>query len=260
MNIYIYTKEIKGAAVSKKNRIRIYLNVPLAEGAEVVCPESQAHYLLHVMRLATGAEVFVFNGRDGEFRAQISAAGKKNCHLKIVGKFCDFCRSPDVWLLFAPLKKDNTDFVVAKAVELGVSKIVPVATEFSAVAKIRSGRLESQIIEAAEQCRRQDIPVLASLTPLREVLAAWPVGRRLIYLDESGQSGTVGANMGRCPAPAAVLCGPEGGFSEKELEYLRKLPYTCGISLGARILRAETAAVAALACWQAWCGDWGGED
>lgn len=242
--------------MSKKNRIRIYVDADLYTGGIVVCSEAQAHYLLNVMRLQTGNDVYVFNGRDGEFKSVIAQCGKKKCALRVETLFKTFENSPDVWLLFAPLKKDQTDFVIAKAVELGVSEIIPVITEYTSTTKMRTDRLHTLAIEAAEQSRRQDVPLLREAAELNKILNDWPAERTLFYLDESGNSGSAAEIMPQFSAPAALLVGPEGGFSEKELEFLKNLPYTYGISLGKRILRAETAVVAGLSCWQALCGDW----
>ncbi len=242
--------------MSKKNRIRIYVDADLYTGGIVVCSEAQAHYLLNVMRLQTGNDVYVFNGRDGEFKSVIAQCGKKQCALRVETLFKTFENSPDVWLLFAPLKKDQTDFVIAKAVELGVSEIIPVITEYTSTTKMRTDRLHTLAIEAAEQSRRQDVPLLREAAELNKILNDWPAERTLFYLDESGNSGSAAEIMPQFSAPAALLVGPEGGFSEKELEFLKNLPYTYGISLGKRILRAETAVVAGLSCWQALCGDW----
>ena len=243
--------------MSKKNRIRLYIDADLNDGVFVVCQECQAHYLQNVLRLKTNDEVFVFNGRDGEFEAVVAESSKKKCVLSIQKQFMPFEKGLDVWLMFAPLKKDQTDFVVSKAVELGAAKIVPVMTEYTTAAKVRPDRLQNLIIEAAEQCRRQDIPELESAVELKKILKDWQEKRILFYFDETGR-GTAAADVMPKFAgePAGLLIGPEGGFSQKELEILRKLPYACGISLGRRILRAETAAVAGLSCWQALCGDW----
>lgn len=242
--------------MSNKNRIRLFLDNPLSIGNKVSCTAEQMHYLLNVMRRQKGDEVYLFNGRDGEFLATVSTIGKKECSLQIENKFCDFYAAPDIWLLFAPLKKDNTDFVVAKATELGVSKILPVKTEYTSVAKVRTERLKAQVIESSEQSRRQDVPIVEELTDLYTLLQNWQEERKLIFCDESGQGKSVSTVMADCRVPAALLVGPEGGFSQKELEFLRKMPYTRGVSLGKRILRAETAVAAAISCWQALCGDW----
>lgn len=242
--------------MSKKNRIRIYINVSLKAGEVAVCSAEQAHYLANVLRLKVGDEVYVFNGRDGEFCTKVAELSKKTCRLEVKSKYQEFAQSPDVWLLFAPLKKDNTDMAVVKATELGVSKIVPVITEYTNAAKVRGERLRAQLIEAAEQSRRQDVPELCETVTLAETLQNWPSERKLFYLDETGGGNDIIGALKNNAGPAAFLVGPEGGFSEKELEILQKSNYTYGVTLGKRILRAETAVVAALSCWQAVCGDW----
>lgn len=242
--------------MSKKNRIRIYMDVPLRVGEIIDCLPEQSHYLANVLRLEKGDEVYVFNGADGEFCTRVAEAGKKRCSLQIASKYKNFEKSPDVWILFAPLKKDNTDLVIEKATELGVSKIFPVITEYTNANKVRSERLTAQLIEAAEQSRRQDIPELCEADTLQHVLQNWPVERKLFYLDETGSGAEIVKMLENNSGPAAFLVGPEGGFSQKELEFLQKCNYTYAITLGKRILRAETAVIAALSCWQAVCGDW----
>lgn len=242
--------------MSRKNRIRLYTPSDLAENLVINCTPEQAHYLQNVMRLSTGDTVYLFNGRHGEFAAQVTAVAKKQCQLTVKSLFAPFSATPDITLLFAPLKKDSTDFLIQKAVELGVRCLQPVITEYTNAARLRPERLEAQIIEAAEQCRRQDLPILQPTALLSEILNTWPKNKTLLYLDETGSGRSFSAVAEQAAAPAAILVGPEGGFSEKELEILKNLPYTCGITLGKRILRAETAAVAGLSCWQALCGDW----
>ena len=242
--------------MSKKNRIRIYINCSLNVGEQIVCDEKQSHYLLNVMRLSVDDEVFVFNGKEGEFCCKVKECGKKKCVLESVSKLHDFEQSPDVWLLFAVLKKDNTDLVVEKATELGVRKIIPVISEYTSNSKTRTDRLQAIAIEAAEQCRRQDVAEVLPDIELKKLLKDWDKNRKLIYLDESLNSLPCKIQMPKCSEPVAILTGPEGGFSEKELEYLRNLDYTFGITLGKRILRAETASISALSCWQAFSGDW----
>lgn len=242
--------------MSKKNRIRLYAFEPLKEGVIYTCTEGQSHYLKNVMRREIGDEIYLFDGILGEFCACISEINKKQIKLTVQNKIFDFEPSPDIWLLFAPLKKENTDIVVQKAVELGVSKIVPVKTEYTTTPNINHERLFLQAIEAAEQSRRQDIPSIEKLKSLEEFLYLWPNNRKLIYLDETGKNNSFLSIASKTKAPVALLVGPEGGFSKKELEFLKKLPYTIGVSLGKRILRAETAAIAGLSCWQALEGDW----
>lgn len=249
----------KEKILSKKNRIRLFADVDLPVGGQIELSAAQSHYLLNVMRRQTGDEIFVFNGRDGEFECVLDQCAKKSCLLKVIRKKYDFEKSPDIWLLFAPLKKENTDFVLEKAVELGASRILPVVSEFTVHSALKTERCNAQIIQAAEQCRRQDVPLFESPKPLFNVLENWPKDRKLIYLNETEDKSTFLSQKENLKAPAALLIGPEGGFSQKELEKLKKMPYTCSVSLGKRILRAETAVVASLACWQLLCGDGNGE-
>ena len=242
--------------MSKKNRIRLFAETPLKIGEIYVTNEDQTHYLKNVMRLSLGDEVFLFDGVNGEFETQITEMSKKTLSLKINKKVFNFEKSPDVWLLFANLKKENTDIVVQKAVELGVSKILPVQTEYTFNAKLKPERVKAQVIEAAEQCRRQDIPNVESLQNLQQILSNWDKNRTLVYLDETGSGESFSKTFSKMKPPVAFLIGPEGGFSSKELEILKSLPYTLSVSLGKRILRAETACISALSCWQAMVGDW----
>lgn len=242
--------------MSKKNRIRLFAETPLKIGEIYVANEDQTHYLKNVMRLSLGDEVFLFDGVNGEFETQIIEMSKKTLSLKINKKVFNFEKSPDVWLLFANLKKENTDIVVQKAVELGVSKILPVQTEYTFNAKLKPERVKAQVIEAAEQCRRQDIPNVESLQNLQQILSNWDKNRTLVYLDETGSGESFSKTFSKMKPPVAFLIGPEGGFSSKEFEMLKSLPYTLSVSLGKRILRAETACISALSCWQAMVGDW----
>lgn len=242
--------------MSKKNRIRLFSQETLEENALYVPTDAQVHYLKHVMRLMTGDEVFLFDGKNGEFRSVVTDISKKSLTLKVQAKVYDYEKSPDIWLLFSPLKKENTDMVLQKAVELGVSKIVPVQTEYAVKTHLNKERAQIQIIEAAEQSRRQDIPEIADMISLMQLLEKWQSDRKLVYLNETGKGKCFAEAAEHMRAPVAMLVGPEGGFSKKELEILEKLPYTCSVTLGKRILRAETAVVAALSCWQALYGDW----
>ncbi|MBQ7303904.1 MAG: 16S rRNA (uracil(1498)-N(3))-methyltransferase [Alphaproteobacteria bacterium] len=242
--------------LSKKNRIRIYIDAPIEIGQQLECDEKQSHYLLNVMRLVVGDDVYVFNGKNGEFCCKIEIAQKKRCVLRVVSLFAQYEQSPDIWLLFAPIKKDCMDFVIEKSTELGVVKILPVITEYTINSNVKVERLQYQAIEASEQCRRQDIPLVYEAKKLEQVLLNWDENRKIIYLDESLKSASAKLQMVKCAQKAAILVGPEGGFSEKELEFLKYLYYTYGVTLGKRILRAETAAIAALSCWQALAGDW----
>jgi len=216
----------------------------------------QANYLFNVMRLGPGAEVALFNGRDGEWRAVVAEAGKRGGSLTCVEQTAPLRLPPDLWLLFAPIKKARTDFIVEKAAEMGAARILPVQTDYTNAERIRQDRLQAHAIEAAEQCGGTFVPEVAELQRLDRVLDDWPAGRHLIFADE----GLVGAAQALSDAPEAeawaILIGPEGGFSEAERARLRALPFVTAIALGPRILRADTAAVAALTLFQATRGDW----
>jgi 16S rRNA (uracil1498-N3)-methyltransferase len=234
--------------------IRLHVDHPLAAGQAVPLSMDQAHYLTGVMRLAVGAEVLLFNGRDGEWRASLTTAGKRGAIATCEAMTRPLVLPPDLWLLFAPIKKARTDFIVEKAVELGVARILPVQTRHTNSERIRQDRLQAHAVEAAEQCGATYVPEVADLQPLDRVLRDWPDGRRLYWCDETaiGQPATFSATTG----PAAILIGPEGGFSTEEAARLRARPGVTPLSLGPRILRADTAAVAAITLWQAACGDW----
>lgn len=238
-------------------KIRLFVDIALDLGAEAVLPEAASHYLCTVMRQGEGSKIKIFNGRDGEFEGTLIRPHKKGAVIHIDRKTREFSTVPDIWLLFAPLKKDCTDFVLQKAVELGAAKILPVLTANSTSEKVRLERYQAQVIEAAEQSRRVDVPEVVAPQSLKQLLAGWEPSRRLYLMDETGQ-GEAAATLfaAETGLPAAILIGPEGGFSPEEIAALYALPFVKGVSLGSRILRAETAAAAALAVWQAVAGDW----
>jgi 16S rRNA (uracil1498-N3)-methyltransferase len=236
-------------------KIRVYVDHGLAAGQAVPLTQAQAHYLFGVMRLGAGAGLLLFNGRDGEWRADVVQAGKRAGVLVCVAMTRPLQIPPDLWLLFAPLKKARTDFVVEKAVELGVARILPVQTRFTNSERVRRDKLMAHAVEAAEQCGATVVPEVAEVVALDKVLDAWPVGRRILWCDET-LAGTSSALSGDVGLPWAILIGPEGGFSDSEKARLRAMPQVVPLSLGPRILRAETAAVAALTLWQAALGDW----
>ncbi len=217
--------------------------------------QDQAHYLFAVMRLAKGAVIALFNGRDGEWRAEVAEAGKRNGVLLCLELSRPLQVPPDLWLLFAPIKKARTDFIVEKAAEMGARRIVPVQTRHTNSERIRQDRLQAHAIEAAEQCGGTFVPEVADLVALDRLLATWPAERRILWCDEA-LVGAPAALAGLEPGPWAILIGPEGGFSESEAARLRGMAQVVAVSLGPRILRADTAAVAALALWQAALGDW----
>ena len=207
------------------------------------------------MRLGVGDGVLVFNGRDGEWLAEVAEAGKRAGLLAVRDRTAPLQAPPDLWLLFAPVKKARTDFIVEKAVEMGAARIVPVATEFTNSERIRQDRLQAHAVEAAEQCGATVVPEVAALAKLSAVLDRWPDDRKLLFCDEAeagSANGLVGANAG----PWAILVGPEGGFSKSERSRIASMAQTHVVSLGPRILRADTAAVAALTLWQMQLGDW----
>jgi 16S rRNA (uracil1498-N3)-methyltransferase len=247
---------------------RLYVAPDLAEGQDFAVDGDQAHYLMRVLRLGVGAEVRVFNGRNGEFEARISSITKSIAGLTARAQMRPQTASGDLWLLFAPLKKARTDFLVEKAVEVGAGEIRPVLTERTGAETVRTDRLQRIAIEAAEQTERLDVPPVREAEKLGHALANWDEARVLIYADEAGDDAAKpwGGSEGRARpiaeiareaigARAAILIGPEGGFSPAERAWLRALPYVKPVNLGPRILRAETAAIAALALWQAIAGD-----
>ncbi|WP_037372149.1 16S rRNA (uracil(1498)-N(3))-methyltransferase [Salipiger mucosus] len=237
-------------------KVRLFVDHPLGEGQPVPLSRAQAHYLFSVMRLGPGAPVALFNGRDGEWRAEVEEAGKKAGTLVCAEEIGPQVMPPDLWLLFAPVKKARTDFIVEKAVELGVRRILPVQTRFTNSERIRQDRLQAHAVEAAEQCGARFVPEVAALAKLDATLDAWPDERRLLFCDEAQAGPAALSDTLSGPGPWAVLIGPEGGFAPPERERLHRMEQARSIALGPRILRADTAAVAALTLWQAHLGDW----
>lgn len=239
--------------------IRLYVEADLSAAASVGVSTDQAHYLQHVMRLKKGDTLALFNGRDGEWLAAIEGFGKGWASLTVAERRREQVEEPDVWLVFAPIKGARIDFVAEKATELGISALWPVFTRRTVVSRVNEERLFANAVQAAEQCERLSVPAVRPAAPLDKALAQWPAERRLLVLDETGTGTPIAGALAALPAgPTAVLTGPEGGFTQSELDDLRRLPFVTFIGLGPRILRADTAALAALACWQAWCGDGGG--
>jgi len=236
-------------------KIRLYVEQPLGEGQTIPLNRDQAHYLFGVMRRGVGDTLSLFNGRDGEWRAEVREAGKRGGTLESVKKTAPQRDPPDLWLLFAPIKKARTDFIVEKAAEMGAARIIPVQTDFTNSERIRQDRLQAHAVEAAEQCGGTYVPEVTGLQKLDPLLSDWPEDRQLMFCDEAlaGAGATLRAAGG---GAWAILIGPEGGFSETERTRLSKLPSAHPVSLGPRILRADTAAVAALTVWQQALGDW----
>lgn len=237
--------------------IRLYVGDALAAGRTVTLDRAQAHYLRNVMRAKAGDALLLFNGRDGEWRAAVGALGKAGGEARAEAQTRPQRASADLWLLFAPLKSGRIEFLVEKATELGVSVLAPVLTERTVVRRVNVDRLRAHAVEAAEQSGRLDVPVLREARPLFEAFAGWPEERPLFLCDETGRGTPIArAVPDRRKRPGAVLIGPEGGFAPAELDALAKLAFVSRVGLGPRILRAETAALAALASWQALAGDW----
>jgi 16S rRNA (uracil1498-N3)-methyltransferase len=238
---------------------RLYVEAPLAAGAEVALDRAQAHYLGAVLRLQSGSRVLVFNGRDGEWSATL-AMPKRAAALVVDAKTRPQSSPADLHYLFAPLKAARLDYMVQKAVEMGVSRLQPVLTRHGQVARVNLQRMRANAIEAAEQCGILSLPDIEEPVALARLLAEREPGRLLVFCDEdAGLTNPVAALTGLSRAPLAVLVGPEGGFAEDERASLLKLPNVVRLSLGPRILRADTAAVAALTLVQALLGDWGSE-
>ncbi|WP_138936257.1 16S rRNA (uracil(1498)-N(3))-methyltransferase [Roseovarius arcticus] len=236
-------------------KIRLYVEQPLGPGQTVPLGRDNAHYLFGVMRQGIGTHVLLFNGTDGEWLAEVAKAGKKAGTLRCVQQTRPLQMPPDLWLLFAPIKKARTDFIVEKATEMGVSRICPVQTDFTNSERIRQERLQAHAIEAAEQCGGTYVPPVDALQKLPALLQGWDPARRIMFCDEAlADNGAMA--LPREAGPWAVLIGPEGGFSEAERKRLAALPHAHATRLGPRILRADTAAVAALTLWQSTLGDW----
>ncbi len=233
----------------------MFVRQPLSDGAQVELDAGQANYLGNVLRLKTGAELLLFDGHSGEWLGRIAEAGKKRMTLSVECKTRDPECIPDVWLAFAPVKRTQTDWLVEKATELGASRLIPVMTRRTVAERIRLERLEAIAIEAAEQCGRTLLPDIAEPVPLDRFLADRNAGRTLYFADEAGGEPAATAFKS---GPALILIGPEGGFSEEERAIIRAAANALPISLGPRILRAETAALAALAGYMAVAGDWRG--
>jgi len=240
-----------------QSRTRLHVTHDLAAGETLVLSAEQTHYLASVLRLKPGARVALFNGRDGEWRAAIAGLAKGNCTLAVETRTRAQAESGDLWLAFAPIKRARIDFLVEKATELGVSVLQPVLTERTMVERVNLGRLRAHALEAAEQTERLSVPEVRAPVTLDHLIATWPRDRRLIFCDETGDSPSIAGVLGRgAPGRWGVLTGPEGGFAETELDALKKLPFVSAVGLGPRVLRADTAALAALAVFQALLGDW----
>ncbi len=237
--------------------IRLYVAADLAGGARVAPSPEQAHYLTHVMRQSVGAELLVFNGCDGEWMATVAAVAKRGCTLEVGERTRVQVSPPDLDLIVALVKRARLETIVEKAAELGARRVRLVTTRRTNADHTRVERLAAIAVEASEQTGRLDVPEILAPEKLERVLADWETGRRLMFCDEGGDArGIPEALAGAPQAPWAVLIGPEGGLDPMERDTLRDLDFVTPVSLGPRILRADTAAIAALALWQASVGDW----
>lgn len=240
---------------------RLFTEADLSAGADTELTEAQAHYLRHVMRRADGAPLLLFNGRDGEWSAELALRGKKGASARVTAQTRPQAVEPDVWLCFAPIKRARIDYIAEKATELGIAVLQPVLTQHTAVERVNVERLRANAVEAAEQTERLSVPQVRPPVDLMRLLSQWPVGRRLLMCDETGGGPPIvealaGLDDAARAAPWGIVIGPEGGFAGAELTALRRMKDVMAVGLGPRILRADTAALAALACWQALVGDW----
>lgn len=238
---------------------RLYVDAELSDGADIRLDGSHAHYLLKVMRIKQDQPVKLFDNRTGEYFAHVTMLGKRDLILHIDGKTKERETVPDLWLCTAPIKKDRFYWIAEKATELGVDKLLPVQTERTQKIQYKTEKLWLHMIEAAEQCERTALPSVDEPTKLTDMLKDWPIDRHLFFADErlheSGEGNFRKALVAH-DGPAAILIGPEGGFSDSENALIRDLPQSVPISLGPRILRADTAAIAAISVWMAGRGDW----
>jgi 16S rRNA (uracil1498-N3)-methyltransferase len=239
---------------SPGGKVRLFVEAALGHGARVPLGMEQSHYLLHVMRARVGDHVSLFNGRDGEWLARIREAARRACTLACECQVFSQTPDCDLWLVFAPIKRTPADYLAQKATELGVSLLQPVLTRRTIVRRVNVERMRANAMEAAEQCGRLSVPEAGEPIELSSLLARWPCARRILFCDEVGGPPILETLAAQRSGPWAVLVGPEGGFEPEERAAIRKLDSTVPVSLGKRILRADTAALSALAIWQA---QWG---
>ena len=236
-----------------KSLPRLFVRVPLSEGASIELDAAQVNYLGNVMRLGPDGEVLLFDGQSGEWLGRVAQAGRKHMTLTVERRTREPESIPDVWLAFAPVKRAQTDWLVEKATELGAARLLPVMTQRTIAERVKLERLEAISVEAAEQCGRTRLPEIATPIGLKPLLDLRDERRRLYFADEEGGETAAGAFR---PGPALILIGPEGGFTDEERALIRAAPNAVPVSLGPRILRAETAALTALAAYMALAGDW----
>jgi len=236
---------------------RLFVTAGLAPGRRIVLTEEQVNYLVNVLRLKAGARVLVFNGRDGEWLAELDAVKKRAADLVVGDQTRPQTSGPDIDYVFAPLKRARLDYMVQKATELGVARLRPVLTRRTIAERVNLDRMRANVIEAAEQCGVLRVPEVVAPVPFEALLEAWEKDRHLIFCDEdAAEKNPIAALRGVAAGPVAVLIGPEGGFDPAERDALLRRPFVKRLSLGPRIMRADTAAVAALALVNATLGDW----
>lgn len=247
-------------AIHDFNAQRLFLTDDLSAGAEIVCAPDQVNYLVNVLRVKAGSHILVFNGRDGEWRCRVAVAQKRSCVLVPEERVRAQAPAQELHYYFAPLKRGRLDYMVQKAVEMGASHLHPVLTRHTVAERVKLDRMRANAIEAVEQCGILNLPEISEAKRLDAVLDTWPTDRLLVFCDEHAQIADPIAAVSAIPAGRiAVLIGPEGGFSEQERERLLSAEFAYPISLGPRIMRADTAAVAALALINAVRGDWRAE-
>ena len=234
---------------------RLHVTETLSQGEQVDLPREAAHYLTNVIRKSVGDSVRIFNGTNGEWRAEITAVGKRAATLTVVEQLREPMTSLDVTLLFAPVRKHRTAFIIEKGTELGVRNFQPVLTARTQFPRLNVEKARLQSIEAAEQTERLDIPEVRDARPLLDVLASWG-DTPILFADEAGDAMTAREACAKLSAPIAILIGPEGGFTDAERQELRGMKNVHPITLGPRILRADTAAISVLSVWQSMSGDW----
>lgn len=236
---------------------RLFIEDDLAEGARIDCSRDQAHYLRNVLRMASDDRILVFNGRQGEWVAVLEGTGKRSVTLRVGTQTRPQEGGPDLDYLFAPLKHGRLDYIAQKATEMGVARLRPILTRFTVAERVNIGRMKANVIEAAEQCGILRVPLVADPQPLQMALGEWGEGRWLVFCDEAAEvCSPLDALRRLAPGPGAVLIGPEGGFSEDERALLLSKSFTTRISLGPRVMRADTAGIAALTLANAVLGDW----
>jgi len=250
--------------MSKNIKARLYVENDLTAGCEILLTGNQGHYLVNVMRLTGGTHLALFNGRDGEWLAEIIKVGKSKASVMVRENLSPQVAEPDLWYLFAPVKKARLDYMVQKATELGVSLLRPIVTERTNLDRMKEDKIRLNTIQAAEQCERMTVPLIEPMIKLTRLLADWPGDRLILFCDEESDQKTlpIGRAMDEVsawqdrPRKWAILIGPEGGFSPEERRLIRQQANVVPVTLGPRILRADTAAVAAIALWQSFAGDW----